>query len=483
MKIVNKKITFGLILGVRGFFNKNLAKGDRRDILALLDRLGCGAVVTEEGDTPSGSIETLADAKLCAELFRKHREEIDGVIVLLPNFGDEVAVAETLKRSALGVPVLVQASNDELDKVDLDGRRDSFCGKISVCNNLYQYGIPFTATTLHTCDVAGEAFEKDVVKFAGICRTVKGLRNARIGLFGPRPAAFQTMRVGEKLLQRTGITVLPTDMTQVLAVANAVNTSDRLYKKRLDELRGYGKIQNATDDVLEKSVRFAVALERFMEDQELDASAVQCWDSLQNNYGCAPCVTMSMMGERMMPSACEGDVAGAVSMYALLLASGKIPGLLDWNNNYGGEADICANTHCGNYPGKFMETDIEVGYLDVLSRTIDKSKCFGAVKGRVAPGGMTFFRISTDETRGFVKAYVGEGQFIDKPFDMAGGIAICKIPNLQKLMRTICRNGFEHHVAMTRSLVADILFEAAARYLGWKLYWHEIPDIHNVFEF
>jgi L-fucose isomerase-like protein len=481
--MMNRRITFGLIIGVRAFFNPVLAKGDRQDILALLDRLGYGAVILDEEKTKSGSIETLADAVSCAEFFKLHRDEIDGVIVLLPNFGDEAAIAETLKRAALGVPVLVQASSDEIDKVDLDSRRDSFCGKISVCNNLIQYNIPFTTTTLHTCDVAGAQFEADVMKFAGVCRVVRGLRNARIGLFGSRPAAFQTMRFSEKLLQRTGVTLVPTDMSQVMAAARTVSVVEPAYRQRLDELGQYGKIQPVSQEVLEKSTRLSVAIDRIMEDQELDASAIQCWDSVENNYGCAPCVIMSMMGERMMPSACEGDAAGAVSMYSLLLATGKIPGLLDWNNNYGNDPDVCANTHCGNYPRSFMGNELEIGYLDVLSRTIERDKCFGAVKGRVAPGDMTFFRISTDDEKGFIKAYLGEGRFIDRPFDMAGGIAICEIPKLQKLLQTICRNGFEHHVAMARSLAADIVYEAATRYLDWKVYWHNKPEALRVFEF
>ncbi|MDR1137233.1 MAG: hypothetical protein LBK91_02815, partial [Synergistaceae bacterium] len=392
MKFMERKVTFGVIIGVRAFFNPALSGGDRRDVLELLKRLGYGAVITDTSETASGAIETLSDAKLCAELFKRRRDEIDGVIVLLPNFGDEVAIAETLKRAALGVPVLVQASNDDPSHVDLDGRRDSFCGKLSVCNNLYQYGIPYTLTGTHTCDVAGENFKTDVVKFASVCRTVKGLRNARVGLFGTRPAAFQTVRFSEKLLQRTGINVVPTDLSQVFSAAASVNTGEAAYKDRLAEVGNYGNIGNVSGEVMAKSVKLSVAMDRIMEENDLDASAVQCWDSLENNYGCAACVIMSMMGERMMPSACEGDVAGAVSMYALLLASGNIPGFMDWNNNYGLEENICVNTHCSNYPKSFMGNDLDVGYLDVLSRTIKKENCFGAVKGRVAPGDATFFR-------------------------------------------------------------------------------------------
>ena len=143
------KETFGLIIGTRAYFNADLAIDVRKTIISNLTEAGYGYVILDEEDTPTGgSMETITDGKKCAELFRKHRDEIDGIIVSLPNFGFEIGIINAISRAELNVPVLVQACDDENDKVDLDSRRDAFCGKISVCNNLYQYGIPFTDTTL-----------------------------------------------------------------------------------------------------------------------------------------------------------------------------------------------------------------------------------------------------------------------------------------------------------------------------------------------
>ena len=191
---------------------------------------------------------------------------------------------------------------------------------------------------------------------------------------------------------------------------------------------------------------------------------------MQDNYGCASCLTMSMMGENSMPSACEVDVTGAVSMYALLLASGNPPGFLDWNNNYGSEENKCVNTHCSNFPKSFIGATPEIADLDILGETLGRENCFGAVKGKVAPGPMTYFRVSTDDPRGKIKSYLGEGEFTDDPFNMDGGIAVCKVPELRRLLSHICQNGFEHHVAMVRGQVADILEESIDKYLGWDIF-------------
>jgi L-fucose isomerase-like protein len=473
MKITEKKITFGLVVGTRGFFNSALATEGRKSLIKTVEKLGFGHVILSAEATPTGAIETIQDARKCADLFIEKRNEIDGIIVSLPNFGDELGIVNTLNYAKLDVPVLIQACDDENDKVSVDKRRDAFCGKLSVCNNLYQYGIPFTDTSLHTCKLESEIFEKDVKRFASICRVVKGLTNARVGAIGARPAAFQTMRASEKLLQASGITVVPVDMSEILGHAGKISDNDPGLKTKLDEIQEYGNIPShvAKENIL-KQAKFGIAAENWITENEIDAAAFQCWTSIQENFGCATCLTMSMLSEKLLPSACEVDICGALSMYALSLASGNPSALLDWNNNYGEERDKCSGIHCSNYPKSFIQDKIEIESLDVLGNNLGKEKCFGAVKGKVAAGPFSFFRISTDDLNASIKTYMGEGQFTDDPYNMDGGVAICEVKNLQLLMKVLCKNGFEHHVAMTRDHVADILEESLDSYLGWEFYRH-----------
>ena len=473
MKMFDKKISLGLIIGSREFFNGTLALDARRDVIAQLDKLGIGYHILPLSETNNGSVETKEDVRKYVQLFDENRHDIDGIVVLLPNFGDEIAVVETIQRSKLNVPVLVQACNDDLDKVDLRGRRDSFCGKLSVCNNLYQYGIQFSDTTTHTCDIAGDEFAADLDRFARVCRTVKGLKNARIGSIGARTGAFQTVRYSEKILQASGVTVVTVDLSEILGAAQAVNEDSPEVKAQLEKIAAYGRIPpHIKRENIVKQAKLSIAINRWIEENECDASAIQCWTSVQDNYGCATCLSMSMLSERLMPSACEVDVAGAISMYALALASGAPPALLDWNNNYGREPNKCVGTHCGNFPKSFLGVEPEISNLDVLGTTIGPEKCFGAVKGKVAPGPMTYFRISTDDLLGKVKGYVGNGTFTADPFAMDGGIAVIDLPRMRDLFTHLCRQGFEHHVAMVRGNHADVVDEAVSRYLKWNVYHH-----------
>ena len=470
-----ERMCFGIIIGTRAYFNSELAKDVRKQLLRTLADEGYDYVILPEDATPTGSssIETREDGLKCAELFRQNRDRIDGIIVSLPNFGFEIGIINAISVADLNVPILVQACDDENDKVDLDSRRDAFCGKISVCNNLYQYGIPFTDTTLHTYSIYSELLAKDINKFAGICRVVNGLRHARVGAIGARPAGFQTVRASEKLLQKSGITVVPVNLSEILGAARKIEDTDVELLKKLEEIKCYAVVPKEYSDKLVLQAKFGVAVERWIEANQIDAVAVQCWDSLEQNYGCAACVTMSMLGEKLLPAACEVDIAGAVSMYALTLAAQGQSALLDWNNNFAEDRNKCVCTHCGNFPKSFVRNDLKLGTLGVLGRTLGKVNTFGAVYGKVTKGDFTFFRISTDDTKGVIKAYLGTGEITDDPYGMDGCIAVTKVDNLQILMKHICKNGFEHHVAMVRNDVKDILNEAIEGYLGWNLYVHE----------
>src|SRR5215475_8261372 len=158
-----KKMTMGVIVGNRGFFPDHLAKTGREEMLAALGAAGINAVALGPEESKHGAVETHEEAKRCAALFRKHEKEIDGVIVTLPNFGDERAIADTLRLARLNVPVLLQATPDTPGKMGITHRRDSFCGKMSACNNLRQYGIPYSLTTLHTESLDSPEFAKDLL--------------------------------------------------------------------------------------------------------------------------------------------------------------------------------------------------------------------------------------------------------------------------------------------------------------------------------
>lgn len=471
--------TLGVIVGNRGFFPSHLCESGRETVLNVLEEAGINTIALGPEDTEYGSVESLSDAQKCADLFKQHSDEIMGVLVTLPNFGDERAIANTLRWAELDVPVLVQAFPDEVGQMGLASRRDSFCGKMSACNNLHQYGIKFSLTDLHTVDPENEAFRNDLRRFLSICRVVDGLKHARVGVIGARPAAFNTVRFSEKLLERAGISVETLDLSEVFGRAGRLETDHPKVKAKLDEITEYIPTNSIPSDALAKIAKFGVVMETWMEHNNLVTTAIQCWTAMQEYYGIVPCTIMSMMSNNLLPSACETDIAGAIGMYALSLASEKASAIVDWNNNYGDDPDKGVIFHCSNLPKDVFvdETIAEEGvpamdYQDIIAQTVGKESTYGTVVGRVRPGAFTYCRLSTDDFNGRLLAYVGEGELTDDPLDSFGGVGVVQVPKFQELLHYICENGFEHHVAVNISQTAAALNEALGKYLEWDVYWH-----------
>ena len=466
-----RKTTLGVIFGNRDFFPDHLVTAARKEVLDLFNSMDIKPIMVTEEETLLGSVVTYEHAKVCGALFKKHAEEIDGILVVLPNFGDEKGVADTIKLSGLKVPVLVQAYPDDLNAFDVVRRRDAYCGKISVCNNLRQYGFQYSLTTLHTSSPKSESFKKDLDQFVRVCAVVKGLKGARVGAIGARPTAFNTVRYSEKLLQASGISVTTVDLSEIFGLANKLTDDDAKVRNKLSEIEAYAKHGSVPPPHMVRMAKLGIVISDWMAENDLVASAFQCWTSIQQNYGVNACTLMSMMSEKLMPSACEVDITGVVSMYALQLASGFPGALVDWNNNYENDPNKCVLFHCGNWANSFVPNN-EIKTAPILGTSVGVENTYGAMEGRALAGPLTFARVSTDDTHGVIRAFTGEGQLTDDPLDTFGHRAVAHVPNLQDLMKYICNNGFEHHVAMTMGNVAGALDEAFSNYMGWENYHH-----------
>jgi len=466
-----KKMTFAVIVGNRGFFPDKLAGQGRKDIMAVLKKNGFNTIAVSTKDTKYGVVETFDDAKKCAALFAAKADKIDGIIVTLPNFGDEKGVAETIKRSGLNVPVLIHAESDVSAKMTIANRRDSFCGKISVCNNLRQAGIAYTLTKSHTVKISSAEFAKELDTFASVCRIVKGLDNVRFGAIGARPSAFNTVRYSEKILELCGVSVEPIDLSEILGRVALLKDSNSAVKRKLQSIKSYTKTASVPADALLKMAKFGYVVDKWASEVGVDGMAIQCWTSLEEFFGITPCCLMSMMSEKLLPSACEVDITGLLGMYILQLASGSPSALLDWNNNYGNNPDKCVLFHCSNLPKSFFKT-AKMSYQGIIAGSVGKENTFGTIIGRIAANKATYLRTSTDDVRGVISCYVGQGEFTNDKLDTFGGYGVMKIPNMQDLMNYICQMGFEHHVAVNISQKDEAVTEAIGNYKNWEIYRH-----------
>src|SRR5579872_5253754 len=385
--MAGKKMTLGLIVGNRGFFPDHLAKSGRQEVLAVLHAAGIEVVALSPEESKYGAVETREESKRCADLFKRNRERIDGVLVTLPNFGEERAIADTLRLAELQVPVLIQATPDDPSKMTIAHRRDSFCGKMSACNNLRQYGIPYSLTTSHTVAPDSDEFKKDLAWFAAVCRIVRGLKNLRIGSIGARPTAFNTVRYSEKILESNGISVETLDLSEVIGRIQRMKDTDDAAQAKLQSIEKYVSTNDVPKAALLKMAKLGTVIDQWMKQTHVTISAIQCWTSIEENLGVVPCTVMSMMSDDLMSSACEVDICGVLAMHALQLASTSASALLDWNNNYGSDPDKAVCFHCSNLPKHFF-ADVKMDFQAIIAGTVGKENTFGTCVGLVKPGKM-----------------------------------------------------------------------------------------------
>ena len=460
-----KKTTFALYFGNRGFFPESLMAGARSEMKKRLEQLGYGTLMMDADATPHGAVETPEDGAKYAAFLAARRGRFDGVILCLPNFGDETGAISALRDA--GVPILIQAYPDELDRMGFHCRRDAFCGKFSIMDVFCQYGLPFTTFKPHTVHPGSDMFAQHVAWFAAVCRVVNGMKRTTIGAIGARTTAFKTVRFDELTLQRLGITIETLDLSEVVQRTGDVRKSGAPYRAKAARLKSYTNWKGVPAAAFDTLVRLGVVIDNIMAECGMDAIALRCWLEMEKILKVSPCVLLSEINDRGIPAACELDVCNAVAMRALSLASGRAATCLDWNNNYGEDEDKCILFHCGPVPQSLMAAKGHVIEHPMFAKALGAGCGFGCNVGRIAPAPMTF--ASTKTENGKLVFYLGEGEFTSDPIadDFFGCGGVAQIENLQDKLQVIGHQGYRHHVGVTAGHVAVPVGEAFDRYLGY----------------
>lgn len=462
-----KKSTFALFFGNKGAFSQEALPLARKEMAAVLNKWGYETLMLDENATAYGGVETSKEGRIYAEFLSKNRGKFDGVILSLPNFGDENGAAGALKEA--GVPILVQGYPDELTTKTTEQRRDSFCGKISVMNVFGQYGIPFTALKPHVVSPDSDRFKENIEYFGKVCSVVGGLKNMRVGAIGVRPDPFKTVRIDETTLQQYGIEVITVALSDLFERMKSVSAKDEAYNAKAESLKNRANWDNVPEKPFDALIKLGVALDAIVDEYELDALGLKCWAEMQIQWGISPCVILGDLNERGISAACEVDLGNAIFMKALSMASGVPASCLDWNNNYGDDDDRCNLFHCGPVPPSLMAGKGVVSDHQLISRRVGKKIGFGCNIGRIAPCDMTFGSLAT--MNGKVKAYIGQGKITDDPLpeDFFGCSGVAHIEKLQDVLLYIGYNGHRHHVSMTSGLVAGPVKEALERYMCFEV--------------
>ncbi|MGC9468577.1 MAG: L-fucose/L-arabinose isomerase family protein [Anaerolineae bacterium] len=461
------KTTFALFFGNRGFFPASLLAEAREELPRVLREMGHEVLMLDADATRHGAVETPREGEVYANFLAENRGKFGGVILSLPNFGDENGAVAALKDA--GVPILIHAYPDEMDKMAPEVRRDAFCGKLSIMDVFHQNGLKFTALKPHVVSPTSDRFRANVDHFDRVCRVVNAMQDMVVGAIGARTTAFKTVRIDELALQRHGITMETLDLADIFGRMGEVKTEGDPYQAKAETLRNYTSWAGVPDAAFEKIVRLGVVLDDVIDEYRMDALALRCWIELQQQLGISACVLLGELNNRGIPAACEVDVGNAVAMYALHQASGEPSTCLDWNNNYKDEDDKCILFHCGPVPRSLMKGPGHIADHAILANSVGEGCGYGCHVGRIAPFDFTFASMMTEA--GKLRFYLGEGAFtedtIPEEFFGCGGVAA--IPRLQDVLLHVGYQGHRHHVSVTRGQFLAPVCEALEHYLGFEV--------------
>jgi len=462
-----KPITFALYFGNRGFFPETLIAGARSEMIKAVEKGGFKYIIPELNLTRYGAVETKEEGLAYAAWLKAHAGEYDGVIISLPNFGDENGAFHALRDC--GTPILIQAYPDEIGKMDFAHRRDAYCGKFSIEDVFYQARLPFTVLSPHVVSPLSEAFAANLKEFAAVCRVVRGMRRFTIGALGARTTKFKTVRYDEIALQKYDITVETFDLSELFMRVEKYRDNDPKVTDRKAFLSDYTNCSCVPQANMNNLAKVSVVIDDFIQDYGLDCITIRCWEEMQPKLRVAPCVLLSELNDRGVVASCEIDLCSAINMVALMLASEKPATVLDWNNNYGEDPDKVILFHCGPVPQTLMTEKGSVTDHKMFAKA-DPGCGWGSNEGRIRAFPFTFSNCKTEN--GKLIVYAGEGRFTDDLIEEGffGCAGVAEIPNLQEKLLRLGRNGFRHHTSVGEGHVASALKEAFSTYLGYEIF-------------
>ena len=458
-------LKLALLIANRGFFPSTVIESAREEMTQAVKKAGADVLVMDSSLTKYGAVETRAEGEIFGNFLAEHNGEYDGLIICLPNFGDENGIKEAIKD--VTVPILLQAYPDELGKLDFANRRDAFCGKLGLCAVLKQMNVPFVSGEPFTMHPLSEEFSHEINDFLAICRMVKTMRHMRIGVLGARTTAFKSVRYDEGALERKGADVETLDLTQIFDQMKTIKEDDPRLAEWEKEIKSISDTSDTPEYAIVNQCKLGVALENLRNEMKLDVMAIRCWSELQYEYKITPCTVMGILNKRQIPVVCETDVTNAPAMLAMALASGTGVGCLDINNNYGKEPDQCILFHCGPLPIDLLCGPGHMEEHKMLTKTQGENCSWGVYVGRIKPGEITICGMRTEN--GEVRYFVERAEVMDIKVDdgFFGTYGVVALPGLQTKLRHMSEEGFRHHAIITAGDQTRRIREALSKYLGY----------------
>lgn len=393
------------------------AEASRTALEALGSELGFSVVVAElatEQRTaagaalPSFAVHDAASAQLAAQQLRS--AQLDFLLVQHTTFATGEVLAPLLQAcERVGVWALPEGALGE----DRSGPLplNSLCGLNMTLSYLTSPQVNKREPVRWYYGAANsDWFVERLRSTVAALRGLRALRSARVLQIGGVAPGFYGLE--EPLGSASPVidTVPLARLLERIAAVDAAEAADLASSQSATEPADVSREQ------LERSARIELALNELAREGAYDALAVRCWSEVPDECGSMACAAMGNVaavsaapgsgdagrGRAGVPAACEGDVAGALSMLTLQAMTGRAAVLMDLSD-LDEAAEELLFWHCGNAPREWA-----AGGSSRLTTHFNRVG-LGTVRDMVlAPGPVTGFRLV-----GADRALIVSGKFGD----------------------------------------------------------------------
>lgn len=456
-------VKIGLVGASRNCFPRELSEKRTQAVLEELKKLNIDVTV------PSGKcaiIETKDDAIEAAEELKK--AGCDAAVLFLGNFSPEIEDANFVKHFPF--PILLLAAAEESMESVSTARGDALCGLMSASLAIEKRGLSQRVTIPQKPLVNAKEAAAEIAKFVKIAKVVKGISNATIALFGPRPRDFESCNYNVASLLSIGVEV------EELALFDLEDEIARIRNQDAKSAENLKAEISKTDGVADETLaeRLAVyerALLNLKDSKKLSGVATQCWTRQESFSKHVPCFINSRLTEGGFPVACENDAYSLSAELMCQYASNDAVTMLDINHTIPQDMlkdisgvkneDVFGLFHCGNVPAKFMKSP-KVCHQLIMSRLMEPNKkpdiTRGTLEGAIKGSGITLFQIHGSGDK--LRAYICEGEFLDLDPKTFGSVGVAHVPGFMRFYRNCLLGKFHHHAAVAFSHCGEVLYEA-----------------------
>ncbi|MDD6148650.1 MAG: fucose isomerase [Lachnospiraceae bacterium] len=386
---------------------------------------------------------------LSLDKLKEFLDHLDPDLIVLQNitFANAAYATEVLAR--FDCPFILWTLREPV----IDGTRlhlNSLTGAYSAANTYKQFRKEPLDYVFGAPDEV--AVQKKLAAAIQAARLKLHLKNLTMASIGHTPQGFGFGRaLDAEMRTNFGVNLECIEARELIHKAKSFSDED--VKEYLEDAMNRTKgLENTPEQNRLDFARLYRAYKEFVDEHHIGALASRCWPDFFTEFGTPVCMVLSILNDLDVPSACEVDAYGALSMYMGRELTGRSTFFGDPVSMDEKEGTVTF-WHCGMAACSLARTDTGAEVGEHCNRHIGPTMEFGCK----AEKEVTIFRVGKDCEDKF-RFLIAPGEALDKPKQFYGtSIVVRTDMDAKKFVEQTVTEGWEPHFVVIYGNVADEL--------------------------